>query len=399
MGTLRDEYINLLRQHDVALPLRDIPRLPPQEDEWSLAGVQEHIRQLEAQQVYVSYKNVGTEPVVNFIHRLVTVRQRKGPYLGPLTANLQAILDGIAALTMRMLAQAGRSFLTPVYVGLYPTGDLNAEFRPTNAGALVLVNMGSMNLIYELAKVNVLSRPPDVVTKMLGAAVSAPSTMVPLIDDRQTDWLLAEIFNAYIFGRGAFMIQPTPALPSDRTRQIDTLVTVCETFLVAHEFGHILAGHRAAPRYVLQPDAPTDLKEVPIGSPVEEFEADEIAVDLLVRFATAPDGTRSLALESDLFGGILFFFLIDEAIRSLAAGQEKASHVPVVTTHPQSHDRISRIREKLTAVQHHPATFTSRVSSFTRWESLKGWLEEHLPGVREWFDQIDEVMIRPPLED
>jgi hypothetical protein len=395
MADLHAEYVNLLRQHDVALPLRDTPRPSLQDDEWSLAGAQEYVRQLEAQRVYMSYQNVGTEPVMNFMHRLVTVRQRRGPYLGPLTANLQSLLDQIAGLVMTMLEQAGRSLPTPVYVGLYPTGDLNAEFRPTNAGALVLVNMGSMNLIYEVAKVSVLSNPPDVITKILGDPVAVPSTMVPLIDDRRTDWLLTEIFNAYIFGRGAFTIQPTPALPQDRLRQIETLVTVCETFLVAHEFGHILAGHRANPRYALQPDSPTDLKEVPIGSATEEFEADEIAVDLLVRFATAPDGARSVALESDLFAGILFLFLLDDAVRTLATRHEKANHVPVVTTHPQSKDRIHRIIGKLRAVQHHPATFTSQVSSFTRWESLKDWLDEHLSGVSRWFDQIDEVMIRP----
>jgi hypothetical protein len=371
---LREEYRYLLREHGLAYALKDQER--PLPGELTPDAGRQLIRQLEAQRMYMSYDDVGTEPVANFFHRLVTVRQRGGPYLGPMATRLQGILDQLSKLLDRIVQRSGRELPGPVYVGLFPTGELNAQYHPTPEGALVLVNMGAMNLVFELLKLNVLAEH-----------VSPSPADRALIDDHRAGWLLTEVLNAYIYGRGAFMIQPTPPLPKKRADHVEPYVTACETFILAHEYAHILAGHRESPKYALQPATPTGPQSLPVTSQAQEFEADAIAVDMLLRYTLEPDRSRHYIVEKQLFGGILFFFLIDDVVRSVAA-ELTGAPARLVETHPPVQERVHRIGAQLASERRHADTFLAI-------ESFAGWFEAQLPRVRQWFADLEEVMIRP----
>ena len=116
-----------------------------------------------------------------------------------------------------------------VFAGLYPTGDFNAHVEPVAGGALILINAGLMDLLFTVLKANL-------------AASGGPKDPPPL-RDRQTTMVLAEAFNAYIYGQGSIAAWPLPRLDSDREQILGFVLRAGELFVLGHELGHIVRGH------------------------------------------------------------------------------------------------------------------------------------------------------------
>ena len=138
---LFNEYKRLLAKHRVGGRLADeapdgwtIPY--DEEGKFNIDQIEEMIRQLENGRSYGSFDTVGTEPRMDWLFRLGTVRSRMGPYLGPMTRQLRNALGRRVADVERGLDRLGRRLSFQCYVDLFPTGDLNAMSMRVPSGAL-----------------------------------------------------------------------------------------------------------------------------------------------------------------------------------------------------------------------------------------------------------------------
>jgi hypothetical protein len=363
---LRRAYEALLRGEGLDLVLEDRPRSFPddlvRDDQLDVKAAGELIRQLESERGYDSFEGVGTEPVADYLYRLGTIRRRRGPYLAEHLRSLQAVIDDQWVELGRWLRPEAGERPWSVMPGIFPTGELNARVHPVpGEGGLVLVNSGLMDLFFAVLKINMAS----------AGFKGAP----PLLNEGQTAMVLADAINAYLFGGGAFEAQPLPPLPPERVPIVGFLLRRAEQFVVAHELGHLAAGHvdpRTAAAYHADPD--------------NELAADAFAVSLLARsVADEPAGRRH------------------DVVRYLAGGVSLFFHVALVTE--IAWEALGRAG---TSGDSHPPTRARRDAAFTRmeelWElhrplelpiALGLWFERALPSTIDWLRRVDEIIDRP----
>jgi hypothetical protein len=137
---------------------------------------------------------------------------------------------------------------------------------------------------------------------------------------------LAEAFNAYLFGEGAFEAQPLPPLPTARVPIVAFLLRRAEQFVVARELGHLAAGH-VDPRAVGGAGYHAD--------PANELTADAFAVELLARSVLRQPGELRQKVVRYLAGGVSLFFhvaLATEIVRHALdlAATASDSHPPTI---------------------------------------------------------------------
>ncbi|MDQ6883586.1 MAG: ImmA/IrrE family metallo-endopeptidase [Candidatus Dormibacteraeota bacterium] len=366
-GQLQASYLEYLQSSGLDRAFADhAPKTPP--DPYAHGAfdpkiAQADIRWLEQSRGYATWETVGTEPQGVYLARLATVRQRKGPFLGDRLPHLQPVLDGQARALFDAAHRLGVSFPFDIFVGLYPTGEFNAHVQPVAGGALLLVNAGLMDLLFCVLKANL--------------AASGSDQDPPLLKDRQTAMVLAETFNAYLYGDGSLLAWPLPRLDSNRESFLGFVLRAGELFVIAHELGHIACGH------VRLPQRSGAQAEVQL-TPETELEADAFAVDLLVRGSGFAEDERPAAF---LAGGILNILSIAFEVSALADRfrLEQAS----AGTHPALTERWARLETLLK--QRIP---TGKVEK--RGEMFRGWLTiKYLAPIEEWFDRVNEEMTRP----
>jgi hypothetical protein len=379
-ANLEAEYRRYVRQHGVA-PLfgdepPDAPPSPYASGDFDPTDAERTIRDLESVRGYQNYSTVGTEPPADWMFRLGTVASRKGPYQGPIVRSLREILQRRTDDVRRGVQRLGRPW-PAVHVDLFPTGDLNAMSVPVPGGYLVLLNTGLMNLVFATLKIHVLSQ-------RIGPAGPEGA----LLTEPQVEMLLAEALNAYIYGAGSWMTWPTLPLQGRRSELVSPTLGLCEDFVLAHEIGHVLTGDRAGARYVsASAEAPVPGLDIPVASHDAEFAADRAGTEI-VRAAFQVDESIGPMDERSLYGGILFFFLIDHAVRAaqqaldLSAAKRRCG---VVTTHPPGTQRMERL---VAAFPPHHDT------SFTLVESFGSWFEHYLPGALARIEQVNETIVR-----
>jgi hypothetical protein len=379
-GALAAEYRRYVREHAVATLFGDEPP-DAQPDPYAggdvdTAVVEQAIRELEAVRRYLSYPTVGTEPRADWLFRLGTVASRKGPYQGPIVRSLREVLKSRIEDVRLGTERLGRPW-PAVYVDLFPTGDLNAMSVPVPAGHLVLVNTGLMNLVFNVLKIHVLSQrigPTD----EDGALLAEP----------QVTLLLAETLNAYLYGAGSWMTWSTPQLPEPRSQLVVRTLGLCEDFVLAHEIAHVLAGDRATARYVSAPaQAPVPGLDIPVADHEAEFAADRVGTEI-VRARFGVDDSIGPMDERSLYAGLLFFFRIDEVVRTAknhldgATAQRRSG---AVTTHPSGAERRARL---VTAFPPRHDT------SLTLARSFDAWFDHYLPGAVAHIEEVNQTIIR-----
>jgi Zn-dependent protease with chaperone function len=380
-GSLEAEYRRYVREHGVAtLFSDDPPDAPPSpyaSGDFEQQDAERTIRDLEAARRYLTYSTVGTEPHMDWLYRLGTVASRKGPYQGPLVRSLRETLNRRTDDVRRGMQRLGRSW-PAVHVDLFPTGDLNAMSVPAPGGHLVLVNTGLMNLVFNVLKIHVLSQ-----------RIGPTDEDAAQVTEAQVALLLAEALNAYIYGAGSWMTWSTPPLQGRRSDLIAPTLALCEDFVLAHELGHVLAGDRVeAVTYLSAPvEAPVPGLDIPVAAHDAELAADRLAAEI-VRAAFGVDESIGPADERSLYAGLLFFFLVDEAVRSAknhldaAAAQRRSG---AITTHPPGAERMERL----------VAAFPPRHdTSLTLVRSFGVWFEHYLPSALAHIEEVNRTIIR-----
>jgi hypothetical protein len=210
-------------------------------------------------------------------------------------------------------------------------------------------------------------------------ATAGDDTNPPLLEYNQATMVLTEAFNNYLYGDGSLSAWGMPRLDTVREETLGFLLRRAEQFVIAHELGHVVAGH-----VVLSPSKgnveQTKLK------PENEFAADRFAVELLL--VSDPLWLRGRPEDHAqyLAGAILSFFTIAAAVDRL---RRELTIVDRTTgTHPELLERTARVRTLLAEALpgHDP---------FGRVDAFDHWLAGHLPGIVGWFREIQQVFRRP----
>jgi hypothetical protein len=256
------------------------------------------------------------------------------------------------------LARLRLALPVPVFAGEYPTGDLNAWTVPATGGVLVLINRGLFLMIYLMAKLYALCMHLDFPTAgQTSVRLGTDGLIVPddgppkaVIVDLAIDVLLS-----YLTLRQPTKARRVPPLPWPRGQIVTMLTTQAEKFVIAHEYGHVVAGHVTATESVR--DAAADPLRHPAMDWAQEFQADGYAAAVMVtRDATAAGiGGGDLGWMQAVASGPAFFFALDELVARTRAVIGEAP--PAAADHPPSSQRWQLLRQGF-AGTHGPAALT-----------------------------------------
>ena len=262
---LRDAYLARLVEFGVDLAFKDekpkeFPN-PFASGTFDPKAAKTAQRMLGAQRHYTDWRSVASEPYALFLARLSQVGKIPRSFIGAHLPAAQEVLQDEMNEVLGWLAIQSVKLPCDVFAGLYPTGELSAQISPVpGQGALLLVNVGLMDLIFSLLKINI--------------ATPAPGEKETLLTEKQATLAVVELFNAYLYGEGSLGAWPLPRLPEDRERPLGFVLRRCEQFVLCHEIGHLVLGHVAV-------DGPEVRHSIGAYTPSQESDADRFAVEVL----------------------------------------------------------------------------------------------------------------------
>jgi hypothetical protein len=358
---LERRYQDLLATSGLDLAFRDAtPTSWPDlyvDGDLNVKAARQAIRFLESSRGYTTFESIGTEPEPDYLYRLARAGVVDGPYLAEGLSALQQVL---ADETTEVLAWAAESRIVlphPVYAGVFPTGELNAQAQfEQGCGSLILVNSGLMDLIYVFLKTNFAS----------SGSPSAPA----LITEAQVVKVLADEVNAYLYSSGTQRAWGYPSLPDRMVGPLTLVLRRAEQFVVAHELGHIALGHVQANQEPVSPSAERELA------------ADDLAVMLLVQ---GVGGSRTEA--TYLAGSICTFLILARLMERMRGDLELP--IPESESHPDFDLREENLRSRLSQVFGDAGVLEAA-------DRFAAWIEVFRPRILEQIRTVDLVMSRPP---
>ncbi|MEU8234378.1 hypothetical protein AB0C12_32730 [Actinoplanes sp. NPDC048967] len=233
----------------------------------------------------------------------------------------------------------------PVYVGEYPHRSFNAEALAARHGTLLLINTGLHYLLVEVAlalntRVRVAERRPD------GGYDVQPTTPAMERRRRHADENLVSSLAAYLLhtdpGRGG----KQEVDGTTRGALSYLYAGAAETFAVAHEYGHFLAGHLT--RTGRRPSGAEWLRK----SHDQEFEADEIGMLLALKALEYDEQEQSpLLRKSVAVTGTFLFFAVDHLLNRVRDEVPELGGAAIVADHPPSDARAATLRRTLTELE------------------------------------------------
>lgn len=246
----------------------------------------------------------------------------------------------------RLAARDRKLPVRPLF-GTIPTGRVNgfaARIPQTNYCAIILED-GLFGFVNLMSKAIVLALPfPETTSDREGGFTV--SVDLDLIANRLRS--VDEIRDRFIDGLGAYLVGGHPSwakpyLPARAVLQVaGFLRDAMETFVLAHEYGHIVAGHLSRASEGRAIVANVDMEMIKTNWQ-QEFEADAIGLDTML----AVQMSMGLDLALSFWGSDAFFGLIDvieKAVSVLWYGEERPLFVD---THPPTDQRRKMLRQLL----------------------------------------------------
>jgi len=245
--------------------------------------------------------------------------------------------------TIRALPAFAVKFHDEVFVGEFPTGSINCQTVKVDGGFLVLVNSGTIAMLQQ------------VVTFLWRGDADHPSSPASL----QAADGVAEVLASYVEYGDPFY-GPRPLAGGLLAVASSLMDEAAMEFVVAHEYGHILAGH------LNQPDAEPLALETEVGAievlrknRAQEFEADDIGYRLVLGVAAAEefdlavidagdsddlDALRAAVRQKCLIAAPFVHLTIDVILGKFFDAAHLAGNRPVSPdTHPPAVERIERL--------------------------------------------------------
>ncbi|MEO8494203.1 MAG: hypothetical protein ABI614_03975, partial [Planctomycetota bacterium] len=263
--------------------------------------------------------------------------------IGSDVSSYQEVLDRVSKSIESFIKVRGLKLPQAVFVGEWPFGKLQAtvERIATGDGMLVLVNAGLIAFVYQVAKIftNSLSlfRLDD--QSSVGDLMGLPAsnwTMENTVD------ALSESLAAYV---GEGYVGAAPRIPlEDATRAMFGLeiATWAENFVVAHEYGHVLAEDFGT-SYAVENLSGSE----PIGeSQRREVQADLTALNLCLATANWSNGGWGLVDANIRVGGACLFFIVGLFIDATILGPHDFT-ANQAGTHPVPYFRLKTIMDHM----------------------------------------------------
>lgn len=270
----------------------------------------------------------------------------------------QPFIHHVSEEIRERLKEKGMTLPVPVFAGQFPHGSFNAQARRVPGGVLILINSGLFMFIYQMLKIATMAtRFTDFNEK--GELIEHPEIPATGKPPEEITRLLTDCVLAYILHGDSTLARRLPTLGGVRQALLARLVHACESFTVAHEFGHVIDGHFSKAVPVLDADMNTYISK----DHLQEYNADQIAAALLIAgvYAQVEDLSTQPQIEEhdlDLFrlhaaatiaGPFLFFalsHLIDQVRRRVRS--VPASEPAEVSSHPPPQERSFQLRAYIT---------------------------------------------------
>lgn len=261
---------------------------------------------------------------------------------------MQFVIDQISEEIERSIVKSGLQLNLEFFAGEFPTGSFNAQACVVEDGTLLLVNTGLMVFLHKASKLIThsieFSDFGDDGKPIFGT--TEPTEPGAMTHSEQIE-AFAELLLGYLSMREDWIprVRRIPLATGAKAMLSAMVVHSCEKFVLAHEYGHAIAGHLTAPRTMVSKTPVGDVEFV-CKSWSEEFEADLIAAMLLVI-----ETPRQIKTYQDLFTlqfatvGPFFFFALDELITRVALEIKGLAGTSIITDHPPSRQRMQAVRE------------------------------------------------------
>lgn len=242
------------------------------------------------------------------------------------------------------IGKLGKSIDKNVYIGQFPTGSFNAQVCPVLDGGLILINTGLMMFIYQVAKImsfSMVAANFDEKGQPIEKTVKSKSQY----SHEQIVSALSEVVLAYLIAGHSTAAQRFPAEGGFRGIIAGNITTAAEKFVIAHEYGHVIAGHLNSPRTIV---AKSGVGEINLISKSwqQEMEADALGAYIMIagedRVIDSPEKLFNFQI---LVAGILFFFSLDDLITSCVEGITGRQDLHIMTDHPPSAVRLKMLQE------------------------------------------------------
>jgi hypothetical protein len=335
---LREQYLAFLAVHGLA------PRpLPPDREKLEAAVVGHLVAHSRA---------LGDEFMANLYEE--TYRGNAEKYRSetrhPATILIESTAEAVER-SIQAIERYRKSLTVEVFAGEFPTGSVNAQAVQAEGGFLVLINSGLLVAVKQVAEFLVEGDPDHASDRSANA--TAVEGVIAVLD-------------AYVrFGDPFF--GPKPLSGGLEMFLRHALARAMTAFVVAHEYGHVIAGHFDDRVLHLErlASSPHSI-EVVRKDWQQEFEADAIAHKILLGVddyakldlgeidrAFDPEERRgsvkcrALELKAAIAAPMLFL-TIDAILADVqrAVGSATGSVGPD-GTHPPARDRMDRIMESV----------------------------------------------------
>ncbi len=242
------------------------------------------------------------------------------------------LLRDYAAEIEHKITTLGIAFTMDIYVGEFPTGSFNAQACPAPGGALLLVNTGLMMFIHQTVKIMMHA----VFFRNDPSDESPENTKGNIIYTRpEIIKALADVVIAYLTRGDSRAARRFPAEGGGRGMLAAALVGRIERFVLAHEYGHAIAGHLdASEAKTITADSAEGVIEVIAKSWEQEFVADIWGVQLILPSENVIDTMEKLAQLQLAVAGPLLFFALDSLINVSYSRSDRLSRSQVDRSPP-----------------------------------------------------------------
>jgi hypothetical protein len=332
---LRAEYEKYLGQH--GLKPRKLPSRQDRE-----AGHREVVRIM-----YEEAKSRG-DPMAESI--LIAYEKNRDHYLAetrhPATIKIEKAAEEVEAAIRALPAFAGK-FHDEVFVGEFPTGSINCHTVKVDGGLLVLVNSGTLMMLQQM------------VTFLWRGDADHPGSQASL--DAADG--VAQVLAGYV-EHGDPYYGPKPLSGGMLAVASSLMSDAAMKFVVAHEYGHILAGHLAEPNIEsIAIETEVGAIDVLRKNHAQEFEADEIGYRLTLGVAANEDFDLTVIDVADcddldalwaatrqkcLIAAPFVPLTVDAILGRFSDAARLVGNKPVSReTHPPAADRIERLLARL----------------------------------------------------
>jgi hypothetical protein len=215
------------------------------------------------------------------------------------------------------------------FVALHLTASVNAlTYRTSDLRFLVLLNYGFTNTFYILTKL--------CTSRMAFNSEERSSGWEPEIPLKHLQDYVKRYFDAYVSSNGHSLIPDHIVTPRESQMPIlANIVNYGERFVIAHEMGHIIAGHLKQGKL-----APLSLADHPVevyeGTFEDEYEADQLGFEVV--FAEFPPEASPDCFELRMaIAGVNMVFRTLDVIERLQGTAGR--------THPPAMSRQSELME------------------------------------------------------